>query len=118
MTSNLDMNEIVVFQVESTADWRRAKAEQFPGDSRNLDAAAELDQLAEEIRSLEGSDLHRRINTLIDLTNETRVGDFYMELNAIVSAELLGIGFHGGCESGAAFLQWYCAEFEDLLQST
>jgi len=45
--SNLDfdINQIVGSQVESTADWRRRKAEQFPDDSRNLEAAGQLDQL-------------------------------------------------------------------------
>ena len=30
--SNLSINEIVGYQVESTAEWRRQKAEQFPDD--------------------------------------------------------------------------------------
>ena len=114
---NLGINEIIGFQVEGTANWRRQKAELFPNDSRNSAAAGELDQLAKEIGELEGSDLHRRIDELIDLTNDTPGGkSVYMELSDNVSAELRGIGFHGGYESGAAFLKWYCEEFERLLR--
>ena len=113
---NLGINEIIGFQVEGTAHWRRQKAEQFPDDRRNLEAAEELDRLAEEIGKLGGSDLHQRIDALIKLTNDTRSEDVHTELCEIVSAELRGIGFHGGYESGAAFLEWYCAEFEELLR--
>jgi hypothetical protein len=114
---SLNINEIIGFQVESTADWRRAKAQQFPDDGRNLEAAEELDRLANEIAKLEGSDLHRRIVALIDLTNDTAGGDcVYIELNESVSEELRGIGFRGGHESGAALLEWYCEKFESLLR--
>jgi hypothetical protein len=113
---SLDINEIIGFQVESTADWRRRKAEQFPDDSRNLEAAAELDRLAREIGELEGSDLHRRIDALIDRTDTPGGDSVHMELSESVSDELRGIGFHGGYESGAALLKWYCKEFESLLR--
>lgn len=114
---NLDINEILGFRVASTAEWRRAKAEQFPDDSRNLDAAAALDRLAEEIGKLEGSDLHRRIDALIDLMNDApNCEDIHIRLNETVSDELRGIGFHGGYESGASLLEWYCEEFEGLLR--
>jgi hypothetical protein len=117
--SNLDLgiNEIVGFQVESAADWRRRKAEQFPNDSRNLEAAEQLDRLAAAIGKLEGSDLHRRIVALINLTNDTPDGEsIYIKLNESASAELRGVGFHGGYESGAAFLEWYYQEFRELLK--
>jgi hypothetical protein len=111
----LDINEIVGFQVESTAEWRRLKAEQFPDDARNLEAADELDRLASEIGDLEGSDLHLSINALID-----RVGDVKSDLSVthaeMVSDALRAIGFHGSYENGAAFLEWYRDSLEELLR--
>jgi hypothetical protein len=47
MSNDLSLMEIVGYQVESSAEWRREKAGQFPRDShRNLRAAEELEQLA------------------------------------------------------------------------
>ena len=114
---NRGIDEIIGFQVEGTANWRRQKADLFPDSARNSAAAAELDQLAKEIGELEGSDLHRRIDELIDLTSAARVASsVYIELSDIVSAELRGIGFHGGYGSGADFLRWFCDQFEGLLR--
>jgi hypothetical protein len=113
----LDIYEIIGGQVESTADWRRSKAEEFPDDRRNLEAAEQLDRLAKEVGKLEGSELHRRIDALINLANDTRDGEsVHINFHEIISGELRGIGFRGGYESGAAFLQWYHDEFEGLLQ--
>jgi hypothetical protein len=44
-----------------TAEWRREKANQFPDDDRNLQAAVLLDELADRIGSLAGGDLDRRL---------------------------------------------------------
>jgi hypothetical protein len=111
--SNLSIDEIVGYEVQSTAEWRRQKAEQFPDDSRNLEAAEELERLAEEIGRLEGSAIHSRIEQLISLLGEVEIG---FELNESVSEELRSIGFHGGYENGAAFLEWYRDNLEDLLR--
>jgi hypothetical protein len=46
------INEIIGFNVENTAEWRRQKAQQFPDDERNLKAAEALDRLAQEISQL------------------------------------------------------------------
>jgi hypothetical protein len=107
-----DINEIVGFQVESTADWRRRKAEEFPDDKRNLEAAEALDRLAAEIAGLEGSELHQRIDALIDLTEDA---DVFFRFSESVSESLRSIGFHGGPESGVEFLEWYHDELKDLL---
>jgi hypothetical protein len=113
--SNLSINEIVGFQVESTAKWRREKAEQFPDDLRNLKAADELERLAGEIDQLEGSELHLSIDGII-----SKVGDFDSDLfikhNEIVSEELRTVGFHGSYENGAAFLEWYRDSLKTLLE--
>ena len=59
MSDNL--NTIIGYQVQSTAEWRREKAVQFPNDFRNLTAAEELERLAAQIEKLEGSDIHQRV---------------------------------------------------------
>jgi hypothetical protein len=107
----LGIDEIVGFQVQSVADWRRRKAEQFPGDRRNFAAAAALDRLAAAITKLEGSELHRHIDALINLTHDA---DVYIKLNQAVSAALREFGLHVGAESGAAFLEWYYSELRKL----
>jgi hypothetical protein len=56
-----DLNMIIGYQVQSTAEWRRDKARQFPDDARNLRAAEELEQLAAQIEKLEDSDIHQRV---------------------------------------------------------
>jgi hypothetical protein len=112
---NLDINTIIGFQVESTAEWRRQKADQFPDDRRNLDAAEELERLAADIDRLEGSEIHQRIDELISLSGEVG-GGFHEELTEGISAELRNIGFHGSYDSGAAFLEWYRKNLETLLR--
>jgi hypothetical protein len=114
-TLDLGINEIVGFQVQSTAHWRFLKAEQFPDDSRNLKASDELDRLAEDIGKLEGSYVHRRIDAL-NKSVPPDGADIFGELDSSVTAELRRIGFHSSYESGAAFLEWYCEELERLLR--
>jgi hypothetical protein len=101
---NLSINDMIGYQVENTADWRREKAKEFPHDARNLKAAKELDQLAAEIQALEGSEIHKQICELSDT-----LADHFAEIEA-VSDELRSIGFHTSY-TGAEFLEWY----RDLL---
>lgn len=115
MSISFSINEIIGFQVESTAEWRRQKAEQFPDDSRNLTAAEELERLAQEISELEGSEIHRRIDELNNLSSEVD-GSFFEDLSETVSAELRSIGFHTSYENGTEFLEWYRDNFEGLLR--
>ena len=50
--SEYDPMEIVGDQVLNTAEWRRRKAQKFPEDNRNLEAAKELERLARETENL------------------------------------------------------------------
>jgi len=120
MSDDLDLNLRIGYQVQSTAEWRREKALQFPDDTRNLRAAEELERLAVEIEALEGSDIHRQISDVHDSIfrlcdeddNVTSIDSVVWDLNEAVSAELRSIGFHGGYETGTQFLEWY----RDLLR--
>ena len=49
-------------ELESTAEWRRSKAEQYPNDRRNSQASDLLDRLASEVRALDGTALQKRLN--------------------------------------------------------
>ena len=112
---NLDINEIIGFQIEGTAEWRRLKAKEFPDDRRNLQAAEELDRLAEEVAQLDGSDVHQRILKLFDMAQPyyEKIGD---DLNEEVSAALRSVGFHGGY-TGAELLEWYHETLERAVRN-
>jgi hypothetical protein len=109
--------EIIGYQVQATAEWRRCKAEQFPKDAaRNLRAAEELDRLAAQIEQLEGSDVHNQIAELQDgfirACDDNDGLSIWQDENETVSAELRAVGFHGSYSTALPFLEWY----RDLLQ--
>ena len=62
----LGIDELIVFTVESTAEWRRRTVERFPEDHRNVEAAGILERLAPELRALEGTALHERVARLAE----------------------------------------------------
>jgi hypothetical protein len=107
-----DLNELIGYQVQSTAEWRREKAEQFPNDIRNLRATEELERLAEQIDQLENSEIHKRVREITDRFNSTDNGDGWYNIGEEISAELRSIGFHSSYETGEQFLEWFC----DLLE--
>jgi hypothetical protein len=112
-----DLNELIGYQVQSTAEWRRDKAEQFPNDTRNLRAAEELERLAVQIEKLEGSDMHKRVRDICDRVTAADDGDGWYKISEDVSAELRSIGFHSGYETGEQFLEWYCDRLEEEHRS-
>jgi hypothetical protein len=110
--------EIIGYQVESTADWRREKARQFRDDDRNLRAAKELDELASGIGQIPESDsiyaqVVERHETFIGLGDDAFSA--FERLNEDVSAELRSIGFHGGYESAHSFLEWYSERLQEAV---
>jgi hypothetical protein len=108
-----DLNLLIGYQVQSTADWRRGKAEQFPNDTRNLSAAEELERLAAQIEKLEGSDIHKRVRDLFDRAIAADEPDSWGEINEAVAAELRSIGFRRGYATAEQFLEWYCDRLEE-----
>jgi hypothetical protein len=102
--------ELIGYQVQGTADWRREKARQFPDDPRNLTAAEELDRLAEQIEQVTSSEPIQQ--QIADLNDSLDWENMIEEVNEAVSAELRAIGFHSGYTTSAKFLEWY----RDLLQ--
>jgi hypothetical protein len=112
MSTNLTLDELIGYQVRQTAEWRRAKAEEFPDDGRNLEAAPALDRLAEELEELEGSPLHQRLDELTQLSHPDGGDEFTNSL----SSELRSIGFGQTAPSGRAFVEWCCKELEDIIR--
>jgi len=110
----LSINEIIGFNIEGTAEWRRRKAEEFPDDRRNLEAAEELDRLAEEVEQLDGSNIHQRILKLFDLA-EPYYATIGEHLSEEVSSALRSVGFHGGF-TGAELLEWYHETLERAVR--
>ena len=67
--------------MQGTAEWRRRKAEEFPADTRNLNAAEELERLAAEIEKLEGSEIHQQICDVQERINRIDDGDLWIEVS-------------------------------------
>jgi hypothetical protein len=113
----MNINELIGFQVETTAEWRLRKAKEFPNDERNLAAANELDRLAAEVSQLEGSPVHRRILKLMDLMSEdVDPGRFWPEFDETISAGLRAVGFHQTFGTGGELLEWYRGTLEGALR--
>jgi hypothetical protein len=108
------LNTMIGYQVESTADWRRVKAKQFPDDRRNMFAAEELQELAVQIDHIgESEPIHCQIAKLHEtLDTADRGDDAWLKISESVSEELRSIGFHSSYATGLEFLEWY----RDLLQ--
>src|SRR5690606_34897930 len=73
-----------------SAEWRREKAEQFPDDTRNAEAADLLDRLAGEVDALADEEVSC-LNAITD-------GDYIIQ--EAYGAVLKEIGFHRWPDSG------------------
>jgi hypothetical protein len=115
---HLHIEEVIGLQVQEIAEWRWRKAEEFPDDPRNLEAAKELERLAAEIARLNGSPLHNRILELIDIVSEQGADDEAIDTIESTEAELHRVGFGGGFRTGAELLERYRNELEDRLRES
>jgi hypothetical protein len=113
---HLDIEEVTGLQVREIADWRWRKAEEFPDDPRNPEAAKEIERLAAEIAQLNNSAIHHRISELIDFVSEQGADDEAIDTIESTEAELRRVGFEGAAfRSGAELLTWYRNELENRL---
>ena len=104
----LGMDELLVFGVEGTADWRRRIASKHPGDAaRNVAAADMLTRLAQELRSLEGTSLHQQVDAVLTSDN-----DGVNAFNEIISQATRAVGFTRFPKSGREFLDALILELE------
>jgi hypothetical protein len=107
--------------VQSTAEWRRRKAEEFPEDARNLKAAENLEQLAAEIEQLEGSEIHQQIRDVQERLNKVGCDgdghiDVWSHIIEVESEELRSVGFHVSYDTGLQFLEWHRDLLEEKFQ--
>jgi hypothetical protein len=112
------LNEMIGYNVSGTAEWRRQKADQFPNDTRNAEAAEELERLAREIDALEGSEIERQINDAHDSINKVDDGDAWMKISEAVSDQLRSVGFHSSYETAAELLEWYRDTLNEQLRES
>ncbi len=90
--------------LESTAEWRRQKAEEYPEDDRNEAAAEMLAKLAVEVRRLVGAPLGQEFEALQEkvYTAEWRGSDRLMEDE---NRHLSRIGFDSLPDTGEEYLR-------------
>lgn len=106
----LALEELVQFG--DTADWRLMKAEEFPNDRRNAEAAELLGKLAEGLPDLNGSKLHERISCLIEKLGEQ---DPFL-MHDEVGQMLRSVGFHWFPETTEEALSEIADKLESLLE--
>ena len=105
----LEMDELLIIKVESTATWRQEMASRHPGDAaRNLTAAEALSQLAEELRSLSGTPQHQQLDAI--LTSDV---DSVAAFDTIISDATRAIGFRKTPQPGSEFLQELLVALDD-----
>lgn len=113
--SNPGIGDLLVVEAESTAEWRRRKAQQFPDDRRNLQAAEELERLASELKKLVGTAMDQRVISHVERILDKEDADLLVELSTWVSEELRHVGFHQEAGTALEFATAYCDKIEELL---
>jgi hypothetical protein len=94
----LNISNLIADDVEYAADWRSMKADEFPHDAaRNLEAAATLYRIAADLKTLEGSHWHWRVQALCS-ANYERYSETLFELTRAV-------GFRSSSKTGLEFLE-------------
>ena len=105
-----DSISYITEHMEHTAEWRRGKAEEFSNDSRNMEAAEELERLAKEVSELDGSEISQRIDQL-----EAMSDDANYSMVEWLSEELRAVGFRTCYKDGAEFLKTYWERLEEEI---
>jgi hypothetical protein len=86
--------DLLWLEFSSTAEWRRAKAVEFPDDGRNGDAAKLLDRLAATADQVEA----HVVRAYVEAWGDGRDGDEHAEM-------LRGVGFNYWPQSATVFLR-------------
>jgi hypothetical protein len=93
----LNISTLIANDVEYAADWRSMKAAEYPDDAdRNLEAAACLYRIAADLKKLEGSQWHWRVQALCSANCE-RYSETLSEL-------IRAVGFRSSSKTGVEFL--------------
>lgn len=96
--------ETIALELSDKADWRRQKAEQYPDDERNLDAAELLDRLAGEVLALEDLPQAETFEDELDAVFLDEDQDRAREIMRLWSDYRAGIGFRIFPDNGADVL--------------
>ena len=93
----IDIGALIANDLEYGAEWRYQRSVESPNNAdRNLAAAETLERIAAEVRKLEGSQYHWRLQALSD-----RYGERFVEvLNSMIAA----VGFRLVTETAEEFL--------------
>jgi hypothetical protein len=85
--------EQIIERVESSADWRAEKAEQYPNDARNMRSSQALTKLAEKLKGLPANDENvAAYEAVMSRLVESDVGD---EMLGVIEYESQYIGRYG-----------------------
>jgi hypothetical protein len=93
-----DIREQLQMQFESIAHWRREKAQQYPDDTRNAEAALMLDHLAATVADIPD-------DTLAAYAELFQDGDDPYHDVSEESEMMRVIGFHSAYTTATAFLK-------------
>jgi hypothetical protein len=94
----LDIGTLIADDVEYAADRRSMNAVEFPDDAvRNSEAAARLYRIAADLKALEGSHWHWRVQALCSAHGEHYSGT----LSELIRA----VGFRSSSKTGLEFLE-------------
>ena len=108
------IKEQLLLAIEGTADWReRVVAENHPEDDRNVQAARDLYELAESVRSLPDADWRfAKIEAFYNGDDAPGV-----TLSEEEGEMLRDVGFRLGYSSGGEFLDALVARFQEITQA-
>ncbi len=100
-TEREHFRDLLRYSFEGNADWRRRKAEEYPDDRRNLEAAEIFDRLLATVDKVP--------DNLIDAYAAVfnRDGDAPYKASEVEQEHLRSVGFHSAPEDAAEFLREY-----------
>ena len=91
-----------VAELERTAEWRLRLVDADPGDTTSAAAARLLQRLADELRKLQGSPLHRELGAICNwLAESDDISDFAMLAHEY--RQRIGVDVHP--DNGEAYLR-------------
>jgi len=96
-----DVRVWIVDALESNADWRSRKADEYPDDERNLDAVADSRRLRDEVAALPASAFEGLLRHVNSREDDGRFDEWCQHQNEVIG----GIGFRHFPENAVALLE-------------
>ena len=95
--------------------FRRCKAEEFPDDQRNSNAAEIMDRIAAQLPTFEGSDLHEKVDRLVYAHGDN--ADYTTKVVEAISQASLDVGFRSGVDDAKSYIEDVISRLEEVLAS-